>query len=56
MRCYACDKALNSREATRKFPSGEFVDLCDGCLVTIDTPTLDSDKEDLPDEDVDEDR
>lgn len=42
MRCYSCDKALSSREATRKFPSGEFVDLCDGCLVTIDTPTLDS--------------
>lgn len=52
MRCYACDCALTARQATRKFPSGEFVDLCDSCLTTIDTPTLDSDKEDLPDEDV----
>lgn len=42
MRCFACDCALTPRQATRKFPSGEFVDLCDYCLSTIDTPTLDS--------------
>ena len=42
MRCECCDKALSSREATRKFPSGVYVDMCDYCLSTIDTPTLDS--------------
>lgn len=36
MRCYACDCVLTSREATRKFASGVFTDLCSGCLLTIE--------------------
>lgn len=35
MRCQSCDDALSSHEATRKFMSGEFVDLCDNCFETI---------------------
>lgn len=35
MRCFACDVRLTHREATRKFASGEFCDLCDECLGTI---------------------
>lgn len=32
MRCVACDCRLSNREATRRFDSGEFCDLCDECL------------------------
>lgn len=35
MKCYACDCVLTGREATRKFASGAFTDLCSGCLSTI---------------------
>ena len=31
MKCLACDVILTDREATKKFPSGNFVDLCDDC-------------------------
>lgn len=37
MRCVACNRALSSQEATRKFSSGDFVDLCNSCLSTIKT-------------------
>jgi len=40
MRCAACDKRLSNREATRKFASGVFVDLCDKCLGTIQEDVL----------------
>jgi hypothetical protein len=37
MKCYCCDKILTSQEATRRFKeSGEFVDMCNNCLGTID--------------------
>jgi len=37
MRCYACNCVLNTQAATRKFKgSGDFVDLCNKCLSTID--------------------
>jgi NAD-dependent SIR2 family protein deacetylase len=37
MRCVACNVILTTQEATRKFEeSGEFVDLCNKCLSTID--------------------
>lgn len=35
MRCLACDENLNNKESTRKFLSGEYVDLCDHCFETI---------------------
>lgn len=42
MRCLACDKRLNEREATRKYAStGTFIDLCNGCFATV--------AEDIPD-------
>lgn len=55
MRCYCCNKILTTQEATRKFSSGEFTDMCNPCLNTIqdDVNTEDSlyDKEedDSPD-------
>jgi len=37
MKCQACDVILTTQEATRRFEeSGEFVDLCNKCLSTID--------------------
>lgn len=44
MRCLSCNCALNDHEATRKYASsGEFVDLCDRCFVTVEDeiPTID---------------
>lgn len=35
MRCQACNVILTPAESTRKFASGEFVDLCNKCLGTI---------------------
>jgi hypothetical protein len=36
MRCQACNVILNTQESTRRFKgSGEFVDLCNKCLGTI---------------------
>jgi len=33
VRCIACNKNLNDAESVRKYPeSGEFIDLCSGCL------------------------
>jgi hypothetical protein len=35
MRCYACNKILTPQESTRRFSSGEFTDMCNKCLNTI---------------------
>lgn len=36
MRCVACNKLLNNREATRKgVNTGEYLDLCDDCFSTV---------------------
>ena len=36
MRCYCCNKLLNTQESTRRFKeSGAFVDMCNECLGTI---------------------
>jgi hypothetical protein len=45
MRCFACNVVLTPQESTRKFSSGEYVDLCTKCLGTIqeDVVTEDSD-------------
>lgn len=33
MHCLSCDKMLSDKESTRKHAvTGEFLDLCDGCL------------------------
>lgn len=37
MKCSCCDVILTTQEATRKFKdSGDFVDMCNKCLSTID--------------------
>lgn len=37
MKCYCCNNTLTTQEATRKFKtSGEYVDMCNKCLSTID--------------------
>ncbi len=44
MRCYSCNKVLTTQESVRRFKgSGDFVDLCNGCLSTIseDVDTVD---------------
>lgn len=49
MRCYCCNKILTTAEATAKFAvSGNFTEMCNGCLTTIvedvavqDTDTID---------------
>ena len=44
MKCAACDCILSDREATRKGPSGEFLELCDhdlansGIYEVVDNP------------------
>lgn len=43
MRCYSygCNKILTPKQATRKFAqSGEYVDLCDECLNTLEIDTV----------------
>jgi hypothetical protein len=37
MRCSACNVILTTQESTRKFKvSGDYVDMCNKCLHTID--------------------
>ena len=37
MRCFCCNVILTPSESTRKFKeSGEYVDMCNKCLLTID--------------------
>lgn len=37
MRCQCCNVILTTQEATRKFEeSGDYVDMCNKCLSTID--------------------
>jgi hypothetical protein len=37
MRCTACNVILSTQESTRKFKvSGDYVDLCNQCLSSID--------------------
>ena len=51
MRCLSCNDILSDREATRKYPSGEFIDLCDFCIKEIDIPFVESmSKDNLNDE------
>lgn len=48
MRCIACDRLLNDFEATRKSDiTKEFLDLCNGCLSTIDLGSELSERYDL---------
>jgi len=47
MRCIACDKNLNDFESTRKYTSGEFIDLCNGCYGEIKDEVLAIEREDL---------
>ena len=51
MRCQCCNRALSNVEATRKFASGTFTDMCTKCLSTIEdsVDTIDSDTVDVED-------
>lgn len=55
MRCQACNVILTPAESTRKFASGEFVDLCNKCLGTIqeDVATEEGNYDQEDDEDND---
>lgn len=35
MRCNCCNRALSNQEATSKFSSGVYTDMCNKCLSTI---------------------
>lgn len=35
MRCYCCNKILTPQEATSKFASGDYTEMCNPCLSTI---------------------
>ena len=51
MRCYCCNKILTPQESTRKFAdSGEYTDMCNACLDTIDVSTEDGYIEEHTDE------
>ena len=40
MRCYCCNVILTPQESTRKFTgSGDYTDMCSGCLNAIDVET-----------------
>jgi hypothetical protein len=36
MRCLSCDCNLSDFEATRKYESGEYIDLCNRCFSSTD--------------------
>jgi len=54
MRCECCNRALSNQESTSKFLSGEYTNMCNKCLSTIeeDVQTMDSD---IDGEDIEED-
>lgn len=56
MKCYACDHILTPQEATRKFKlSGEYTDMCNQCLKTIDDEIETVDSKVAEDDDYEED-
>lgn len=56
MHCLACDCLLSDFEATRKYESGEFVDLCNHCFYESDLEGLVIlEREDLQTVDINED-
>lgn len=60
MRCLSCNKNLTDKEATRKYESGAFVDLCDRCIKHVPLPTIentscsDTEYEDMIDDPIEE--
>jgi hypothetical protein len=43
MRCLACNRNLTDLECSRKYvESGEYIDLCSGCLFTTDIPFMEN--------------
>ena len=57
MKCQSCDCILTDRESVRKsINTGDYLDLCDGCLAETDITVLDnlSGAEYFEDEDGDE--
>lgn len=51
MRCLSCNVVLNDKEATRKYVSGEFLDLCNNCYKSVEEelPTIEGNDEDFSD-------
>lgn len=55
MKCQACDKILSTQESVRRFKeSNAFVDLCNGCLATIDDSVETVDSINLEDDEYDD--
>jgi hypothetical protein len=50
MKCLACDKVLNDYEATRKNSTGDYVDLCNGCIAQTTDDTYSTHRIDLESE------
>ena len=49
MKCLSCDRILSDFEATRKYPSNEYIDLCNSCFKTIKQDIEYSERMDLMD-------
>lgn len=47
MHCLSCDALLNDYEATRKYPNGTFVDLCNSCYKHVKRDFLVFERPDL---------
>lgn len=48
MKCRACDVILTDFEATRKYETGEFIDLCDYCFYSgVEEDIIPVEREDL---------
>ena len=52
MRCLACDDNLNNKESTRKFISGDYVDLCDRCFDSIKDQVMVLENENVEDNEI----
>lgn len=52
MRCLACNVRLSDSESTRKYSTGEYIDLCDRCYEASDIESC-IERDDLNEEDED---
>jgi hypothetical protein len=56
MRCYCCNNILSTTESVRRFKESHcFVDMCNGCLSTLDSDIETVDSDNLEDEYEDQD-
>ena len=53
MKCCCCDRLLNDFEATRKSKTtGEYLDMCNGCVASVNDQLETIDREDLAEGDI----